>query len=427
VNAFTFGQGPLRGEVRVPGDKSVSHRALMLGAVAGGTTRVRGLNAGEDVRATYDALAAMGAQFTRDGDAVDIRGVILRDPAGTIDARNSGTTARLLLGLCAGSNIAVWFDGDDSLRARPMERVAVPLRLSGACVETTGGKLPARVVGIAEPRGGEFALHVPSAQVKSAILLANLYATGRVRITGDRGSRDHSERMLRAFGREIDWDGSTIDLWPGTLSGIDLSVPGDLSAAAFFLVAAAITPGSDVRILDAGVNPTRSGILDALLAMGADIQLENPRESGGEPIADLRARYRPLRAITVAGELTVRAIDEIVVLAVAAAHAVGTTTIADAAELRVKESDRLTATAQLLRRCGLRVTEREDGLTIYGGAPQPPGEAIVTHGDHRLAMAAAALAARSGPVTIDDAECAAVSYPAFCADWTRIQAAPSLP
>jgi 3-phosphoshikimate 1-carboxyvinyltransferase len=427
VTTASFQRGALTGTVRMPGDKSISHRALMFGAIAHGTTRMSGLNSGEDVAATRAALTAMGAQFTDTLAGIDATGVFLRDPAGTIDARNSGTTARLLMGLCAGSGVAAMFDGDDSLRRRPMERIAGPLRHAGACVETTAGRLPVRVVGIVEPRGGEFALEVPSAQIKSAILLAHIYASGRVRVTGDRGSRDHSERMLRAFGREIEWDGRTIDLWPGTMHGIDLEVPGDLSAAAFFLVAAAITPDSRVTISGVGMNPTRSGIIDVLTRMGARIEITNERVSAGEPMADLTARTSALRAITVDGELVVRAIDEIPVIAVAAAFASGTTRIRDAAELRVKESDRLSAMARILRSCGVPVIERDDGLDIDGGHVTTPNEPIETHGDHRIAMIGAVLGAAVGPVTVDDGACAAVSYPAFSEDWRRIQTAPASP
>jgi 3-phosphoshikimate 1-carboxyvinyltransferase len=417
----------LRGAVSVPGDKSISHRALMFAAIAAGSSSVRGLNEGEDVRATHDALVAMGARFKRDGDVVSAQGTQLHDPLTAVDARNSGTTARLLLGLCSGLGITATFDGDDSLRRRPMERVAAPLRSVGASVETTGGRLPARVIGTVEPSGGTFVLDVPSAQVKSAILLAQLRATGHTRICGDRFSRDHTERMLRAFGRAIEWDGSTIDLSPGALRGIALEIPGDLSAAAFYLVAASITQGSDVTIKDVGINPTRCGVIDALRSMGADIVAEHERESGGEPIADLRVRYRPLRAATLGGELTVRAIDEIPVLAVAAAHAAGTTYIRDAAELRVKESDRLAIVAGILRACGVAVTEHPDGLDIHGGSVSAPRGVIETRGDHRIAMSSAVLAAASGPVAIDDAACAAVSYPAFSTDWTRLQRASSSP
>ena len=306
----------------------------MLAALAPGASTVELPNRGEDVLATRDAVAALGARVDDRGKAIVVEGGRLLDPASTIDARNSGTTVRLLLGLCAGHGISARFDGDDSLRRRPMERVAKPLRAVGANVETSDGRLPAVVRGVMNPPGGEFALEIPSAQVKSAILLANLAATGPVRITGDRHSRDHTERMLRHLGRDIAFDGRTIELRPGSLKAGRIRIPADLSGAAFFIVAAAITPGSELLLLEVGVNPTRTGFLDVMRAMGADIVLEHERDLDGEPVADLRVHYHPLQAAAIDGDLVVRAIDEIPILAVAAAHATGTTRVRDAAESR---------------------------------------------------------------------------------------------
>jgi 3-phosphoshikimate 1-carboxyvinyltransferase len=420
---LTFGGGALRGEVRVAGDKSVSHRALMMAGAAVGTSRVSGVNRGADVLATRDAMAALGAEVDDRGETIVVTGRGLRDPAETIDARNSGTTTRLLMGLCAGHGVTARFDGDASLRRRPMERVARPLRAMGAEVTTSEGRLPALVRGILAPAGGEFALEIASAQLKSAILFAHLSARGTVRITGDSRSRDHTERMLRRFGRTIRFDGSTIELDPGRLVAADVRVPGDLSGAAFFLVAAAITPGSDLTVRDAGVNVTRTGVLDALRAMGADLTVTNERELDGEPVADVRVRYRPLRAATLEGELVVRAIDEITILAVAAAHAEGVTQIRDAADLRGKESDRLATITETLRACGVTVAEYPDGLAITGGGARAPERTLQTHDDHRIAMAIAALAAATGPHTVDDAACIAVSFPNFVELWTAAQAA----
>jgi len=421
---LTFERGPLRGDVRVAGDKSISHRALMIAAVARGTSTIQQINRGEDVLATRDAIVALGAVVDDRGADVAVTGGSLHDPAGTIDARNSGTTVRLLMGLCAGRGIAARFDGDASLRRRPMERVARPLRALGADVQTTAGRLPATVRGIAAPPpGGNFALEIASAQVKSAILFANLNARATVRITGDRFSRDHTERMLRRFGRTVRFDGTTIELEPGDLVAQTVRIPADLSGAAFFLAAAAITPGSAVVLREVGVNTTRTGILDALRAMGADLEVRDVRELDGEPVADVALAYRPLEATTLAGDLVVRAIDEIPIVAVVAAHARGTTRIRDAADLRGKESDRLTTIAETLRACGVEVREHPDGLDVTGGGAKPPARTLRTYGDHRIAMAIAALAAPTGSHTIDDAACIAVSFPEFVPLWRAAQAA----
>jgi 3-phosphoshikimate 1-carboxyvinyltransferase len=418
---LTFEPGALYGDIRVAGDKSISHRALMLAAATAGTSSVSQINRGEDVLATRDAIIALGARVDDQGETIVVTGGELHDPKATIDARNSGTTTRLLMGLCAGRGITARFDGDVTLRRRPMERVARPLRALGAEITTNAGRLPATVNGIRTPKGGEFPLEIASAQVKSAILLANLDATGTVRITGDRRSRDHTERLLRRFGREIRFDGETIELEPGTLVPRDVRVPADLSGAAFFLAGAAITPGSDVVLHEVGVNATRTGVIDALRAMGADIEVRNERELDGEPVADIAVRYRPLHATTLEGELIVRAIDEITILAVAAAHATGTTSIRDAADLRGKESDRLTTITETLRACGVTVVEQSDGLDITGGGARPPGRTLRTYADHRIAMAIAVLAAPTGPHEIDDEECIAVSFPDFVPLWRGAQ------
>ncbi|HTV74159.1 MAG TPA: 3-phosphoshikimate 1-carboxyvinyltransferase [Candidatus Acidoferrales bacterium] len=416
-----FEAGPLRGEVRVAGDKSISHRALMFAAVARGTTRVEHPNRGADVLTTRDAVAALGARVDDRGETIEITSTGLHNPSHTIDAANSGTTSRLMMGLCAGQGLTVTFDGDASLRRRPMERIARPLRAMGIAVETNNGKLPVTVHGIDDLPGGEFALEMPSAQVKSAILLANLRARGPVRVTGDASSRDHTERMLRHFGRMIVFDGKTIVLEPGELTAQRVRVPADISAAAFFMVAAAITPESDVLLRDVGVNSTRTGILDILQAMGAAITLRNRRDVDGEPVADISVRYGELHATTIDGDLVVRAIDEIPIAAVAAAHAGGTTRIRDAADLRAKESDRLSAMAKTLRACGIEVTEHDDGLDVTGGSAQPPEATLESFDDHRIAMAIAAMAAPTGPHAVDEAACVAISYPDFERDWRGLQ------
>jgi 3-phosphoshikimate 1-carboxyvinyltransferase len=417
----TFERGALRGRIRVPGDKSISHRALILGALAPGTTRVESPNRGADVLATRDAVVALGARVDDDLDAFVVGGGSLHDPAATVDARNSGTTARLLMGVCAGHGIDARFDGDASLRRRPMERVAQHLRRLGADVQTTDGRLPVHVRGIDAPSGGTFELDQPSAQVKSAILLANLRARAPVRVVGDRHSRDHTERMLLRFGRDVEFDGREVLLRPGRLSPSMVRVPGDLSAAAFFLVGAAIAPGSDLIVEGVGANPTRTGVLDALAAMGADLTIANRREQDGEPVADIRVRHAPLSAIEIGGELVVRAIDEIPALAVAAAFAEGTTRVRDAADLRAKESDRIGAVAATLRACGVQVTETPDGLDVTGGGARAPTSPLSTFEDHRIAMAAATLAAAAGPVTIEGARCVNVSFPEFASLWNVTQ------
>ncbi len=418
---MTFDRGPLRGDVRVAGDKSISHRALIIAAATAGSSRVSAINRGADVLATLAAVRALGARVDDRGEDLVVTGGDLRDPADTIDARNSGTTTRLLLGLCAGRGITACFDGDASLRRRPMERVARPLRALGAEVTTNDGHLPATVRGITSPGGGDFTLEIASAQVKSAILLASLDATATVRIAGDRFSRDHTERMLRRFGRTVRFDGTTVELDPGRLQPSDIRVPADFSGAAFFLAGAAMTPGSDVVVREVGINGTRIGFLDALRTMGADVEVGEERDLDGEPVADVRVRYRPLHGVTLAGELVVRSIDEVTILACVGAHAAGTTRIRDAGDLRGKESDRLTTIAETLRLCGIAVEEYPDGLDIVGGGARVPERTLATHDDHRIAMAVAALAAPTGPHAIDDQHCIAVSFPDFVPLWAAAQ------
>ena len=411
----------LQGKIRVPGDKSISHRALMLGSLASGSTTIQGLLLGADPRSTARCFRQMGVKIADlNEESVVVEGLglgQLLEPADVLDAGNSGTTLRLMLGVLA-SHADCFFTvtGDSSLRSRPMSRVIKPLQQMGATIwSRQGGLAPLAVQG---QRLKPMTYHSPvaSAQVKSCILLAGLMAEGKTTVVEPALSRDHSERMLRAFGANIEVDPeqcSASVTGPTRLQGQMVVVPGDISSAAFWLVAGAILPGSDLTIENVGVNPTRTGILEALEQMEADITLENPRTVAGEPVADLRVRHSSLKACEIQGDLIPRLIDEIPILAVAAAFAQGTTVIRDAAELRVKECDRITVMASELGRMGAKISEWPDGLEIVGGAPLNGAE-IDSHADHRIAMslAIAALNANS-PTTIHGAEAATISYPNF--------------
>jgi 3-phosphoshikimate 1-carboxyvinyltransferase len=409
----SFAPGPLRGTIRVPGDKSVSHRALILGAATPEALEIRNLNPGRDVRATMEALIALGARVEGRGDALAIQGGRLREPMGTLDCMNSGSTARMMLGVCAGADIRATFDGDDSLRRRPMEPVAAQLRAFGAKIETTDGRFPMRIEGTPQIETRRFILVSPSAQVKSALLLAGLFANTPITVLSDKGSRDHTERMMRYLGADITWDGNTIELRGGLTGAPSVTVCGDFSSAAFFIVAATVAPGSELTIMDVGVNPTRTGLLDALLAMGAQIELRNAREVSGEPVADLHVRHATLHGTTIGPDVALRAIDEIPVLAVAAAFAQGETKITGVRDLRTKESDRVAAIERLLRAVEIGVDASPNGLTIAGARPNGTGSVVDTHDDHRIAMAAAALAAGAGPLRIDSDASIDVSFPSF--------------
>lgn len=411
----------MRGSVCVPGDKSISHRALILGALRDEPLQVRGINPGRDVAATADALRAIGARVDCDGDDATVRGGALHDPAGIVDCMNSGSTARMLMGVCAGAGLAATLDGDDSLRKRPMEPVAAHLRAYGARIETRGGTLPATVRGTNQPETRMFILVTPSAQIKTALLFAAAFGRVAIEIRADRGSRDHTERMLRHLGASIEFDGATVRLRSGPATVDPIDVPGDFSAAAFFIVAATVTPGSSITLPGVGVNPTRTGLLDVLQAMGARIALTNRRELGGEPVADLHVEAAELHATTVESDVTLRAIDEIPVLAVAAAFAQGVTRMTGVADLRNKESDRVAAIERLLGVAEVTVETIPNGIAIHGGDPRANGAAVEVRGDHRTAMAAAALAASAGPVAIDDAECVAVSFPGFAQAFELVQ------
>ncbi|MFO7172396.1 MAG: 3-phosphoshikimate 1-carboxyvinyltransferase [Bacillota bacterium] len=411
---------PLKGVIRVPGDKSISHRAVILGGIARGTTEITGFLPGADCLATVRCMEALGVTVeVLAPDHLKVTGVGLeglREPPDVLDVGNSGTTIRLLAGLVAGRPHLTVLTGDASIRRRPMDRVAVPLRQMGAQVDgREGGRLAPLVIRGGGLRPIHYRSPVASAQVKSAVLLAGLSAEGETGVTEPARSRDHTERMLAGFGARVRVEGTTawVEGRP-RLEGQRLEVPGDISSAAFFLVAAALVPGSEVLIENVGVNPTRTGILDALRAMGAPIEVLNPREAAGEPVADLLVRGGgALRGTVIAGDLIPRLIDEIPVLAVAAAVAAGPTEIRDAAELRVKETDRIAAVAAELRKLGARVEERPDGMIIAGGARLQGGQ-VASHGDHRLAMALAVAAqVAAGPVQIAGAEAVGVSFPGF--------------
>jgi len=407
------------GTVRVAGDKSISHRAIMLGALAEGETRITGFLAGEDCLATLAAFRAMGVSI--DGPAngrVVVQGVGLHGlqaPARSLDMGNSGTSMRLLAGLLAGQRFATELTGDASLCRRPMGRVVAPLRDMGGSLTAAGegDRPPLHIEPAAGLRGLHYALPVASAQVKSAVLLAGLYADGETCVTEPAPTRDHTERMLAAFGYPLRREAATVCLdGGGRLVGTEIRVPGDLSSAAFFLVAAAITPGAELLIEEVGTNPTRRGALDILLAMGADITVEAERTQGGEPVADLRVRGGELHGIEIPSDLVPLAIDEFPVLFVAAAAARGRTVLRGAAELRVKESDRIQTMADGLRNLGVAAEALEDGIIIDGG-PITGGE-VRADGDHRVAMAfAVASLVASGPVAISGAEAIRTSFPDF--------------
>ncbi len=418
----------LQGTIRVPGDKSISHRSLMLGAIAQGKTQIQGLLLGEDPRSTAHCFRAMGAQISDlNVDHVEVEGIglgNLREPSDVLDAGNSGTTMRLMLGILASHPDRLFtVTGDASLRSRPMARVIQPLEQMGAQIWSRGGGLAPLAVHGAKLTPIHYHSPIASAQVKSCILLAGLMAEGMTTVTEPALSRDHSERMLQAFGATVQVDADTCSasvMGPATLTGQQVVVPGDISSAAFWLVAGAIVPGSDILIENVGVNPTRTGILDALKQMNADITLEHPRTATGEPVADIRVRHSRLKACTLEGDLIPRLIDEIPVLAVAAAFAEGTTIIRDAAELRVKESDRLAVMATQLGKMGAAITELPDGLEITGGHALTGAE-VDSFTDHRIAMslAIAALMAQ-GTTTIHRAEAAAISYPDFTPTLQRV-------
>ena len=411
--------GCVRGEIAIPGDKSVSHRALLLGAIAAGTTEVEGFLESEDCLATLAAMRQMGVAIERPVagrvviDGVGLEG--LSAPAGPLDMGNAGTAMRLSMGLLAGQAFDSTLSGDASLSRRPMERVAAPLRQMGARLETEDGHPPVRIRGGARLTAIDYDLAVPSAQVKSALLLAGLYAEGTTRVREHAVTRDHTERMLRAFGVSVESGAGQVAITGGArLEGCHVEVPGDISSAAFFIVAGVLAAEGPFLIRNVGVNPTRTGILEILALMGADIRLHNQRLAGDEPVADLEVRASPLRGIEVPAALVPLAIDEFPVLFVAAACARGTTLVSGAAELRVKESDRIAVMAEGLRRLGVDAEARPDGMRIEGG--RLGHGALDSHGDHRIAMAFAVAALKcDAALEVRDVANVATSFPAFAA------------
>lgn len=415
--------GGLSGRITAPGDKSISHRSLMFGAMAVGRTEVSGLLEGEDVRSTAGAVAALGATVERTGegawtiDGVGVGG--LSEPSGVLDLGNSGTGARLLMGLVAGHPIAATFTGDTSLSTRPMKRVTDPLSLMGATFQgRDGGRLPMTVTGPDMVMPIEYTSPVASAQVKSAVLLAGLNARGVTTVREPKPSRDHTENMLRQFGAEVSSaveDGMNTVRITGQpeLSPQKITVPGDPSSAAFATVAALVVPGSDVTIQNVGLNPLRAGLFEVLRAMGGQIEILGDRVQGGEPVGDLRVRGSEMKGVIAPPENAAAMIDEYPILCVAAALAQGETVMRGIEELRVKESDRIAVMVNGLRAAGVEVEEHEDGMTVHGGRPAG-GCTIDAHHDHRIAMSFLTLAlASADPIEVTGAETIATSYPAF--------------
>lgn len=418
--------GPLRGEISVPGDKSISHRAVMFGALANGTTEITHFLQGADCLSTIDCFRRMGIDIENTPSRILIHGKGLRGlsaPSSALDVGNSGTTLRLISGILSGQDFKVLLDGDASIRRRPMKRIMTPLSMMGAKIGSLKGNgcAPLHIKGQAL-----HAIHyqspVASAQVKSCVLLAGLYADGTTRVTEPALSRNHTELMLHFFGAQVHSEGTTASIQPSpALEGRFIQVPGDISSAAYFIAAALLIPGSEVLIRNVGVNPTRDGILRVCQAMGADITRLNEKSDSGEPTADLLVRHSSLKGTVIEGDLIPTLIDELPVIAVMAALAKGTTVIRDAAELKVKESDRIQVMTENLTRMGARVEATEDGMIIHGGSSLQ-GAIIDSHQDHRVAMsfAVAALAAE-GETEIRDAECVSISYPGFYQDLASLQ------
>lgn len=412
--------GRLSGSIRVPGDKSISHRSIMLGSLAEGVTQVTGFLEGEDSLATLNAFRAMGVRIEGpDEGRVTIRGVGmhgLRQPEGPLDLGNSGTSMRLLSGLLAGQGLDITLIGDSSLSTRPMRRVTDPLAAMGARIEATGhGTAPLRIHPVESLSGIEYLMPMASAQVKSSLLLAGIYAKGETCVTEPAPTRDHTERMLQGFGYEVRREGNRICLsGGGRLTACDLDVPADISSSAFFLVAASIAEGSDLTLEHVGINPTRDGIISILRLMGADIQVLNERDVGGEPVADLRVRSTILKGIRIPEALVPLAIDEFPALFIAAACAEGETILTGAEELRVKETDRIQVMADGLQALGVQAEPTPDGIRIQGG-PIAGGH-VDSKGDHRIAMSFAMAALRAGgEILIDDCANVNTSFPGFAA------------
>ena len=419
-------RGSLKGTLQVPGDKSISHRSVMIGSLANGTTRVSGFLPGADCLSTIACFRKMGIDIDRNGRDVTIHGKGihgLSSPAGaddvlTLDCGNSGTTMRLMSGILSGQNFAVRLTGDASLCSRPMKRVIDPLAQMGASVSSIPGNGCAPLsIGPSSLRGIRYASPVASAQVKSCVLLAGLYAEGKTSVTEPALSRNHTELMLEGFGAELTREGTTVTISPEpVLYGTDLMIPGDISSAAYFIAAGLMVPGSELLLTNVGVNPTRDGILEVVQMMGGSVKKEAVRISGGEAAADLLVRHQSLHGCTISGDLIPRLIDELPVIAVLAACAEGTTIIKDAGELKVKESNRIDLVVSMLSAMGADITATDDGMIIRGGRSLH-GADIDSHLDHRMAMSAAvASLIADGETRIIGADCVDISYPSFYSD-----------
>lgn len=409
------------GQIKVPGDKSISHRAVMLGSLANGVTEISGFLKGADCLSTIDCFRKMGIYIDINGENVTVHGNGLRGlkkPDEMLYTGNSGTTTRLLCGILAGQNFDTSITGDASIQKRPMGRVVQPLSMMGAKIENeycplyiTGTKL----------HGIDYKMPVASAQVKTAIILAGLYADGETVIHEIEKSRDHTELMLSAMGADLTVDNLDITVKPtNDLTAVNVDVPGDISSAAFFLVLGAIMPNSQITVTNVGINPTRTGIINVLKDMGADITLENVHTSAGETVADITVRSSSLKGTTVGGDIIPRLIDELPIIAVAAVFADGQTVIKDAQELKVKETNRIRAVVDEFNKCGIDITETDDGMIINGGK-SIHGADFKTYGDHRMAMSLTVLAQLAdGESTLDDSDCACVSYPTFFDDFYKL-------
>ena len=403
-----------QGTITVPGDKSISHRSVMIGALSKGVTNISGFLPGEDCLATIDCFKKMGVEITSDGDRVTVYGnglKGLKKPESVLYTGNSGTTTRLMSGILAAQSFESVIDGDESIKKRPMKRITKPLREMGA--EISGDYCPLKIKG-KKLKGIEYHSPVSSAQVKSAVLLAGLFAEGETVFSEPEKSRDHTERMLQTVGARLEILGNTVKIYPAEeLNAIDINVPGDISSAAFFMVLAAILEDSCITIKNVGINPTRTGIIDVLEKMGADITLSNIRESAGEPVCDITVKSSELKGIEIGGDIIPRLIDEIPVIAVAAAFAEGKTVIKDAEELKVKETNRILAVVNEFKKCGIDIRETDDGMIIRG-KKELRGADFSTYKDHRMAMSLSVLSQKiSETCTIDSGECVKISYPEF--------------
>lgn len=414
----------LRGETRVPGDKSISHRAVMFGALAKGKTEITGFLRGADCLSTISCFRQLGISIEEAADTITVHGKGLHGltaPGGTLDTGNSGTTTRLLSGILAGQNFTSVLNGDASIQKRPMGRIITPLSQMGASIRSVNGNgcAPLEITGSAL-HGISYLSPVASAQVKSAVLLAGLYADGETSVTEPALSRNHTELMLKSFGADIRSDGLTSIVKPGSaLCGMDILVPGDISSAAYFIAAGSVVPDAEILIRNVGINPTRAGILQIAGKMGANITLSNEKRDG-EPTADLLVKSSALHGVTIGGDIIPALIDELPVIAVMAAAAEGVTVIKDAAELKVKESDRIAVMAENLSAMGCDITATEDGMIINGGKPLH-GAFIDPHSDHRIAMSfAVAAMIAEGKTEIKDADCVKISYPAFYEDLGKL-------